>query len=103
MHTIDDREHKILIRHPDNWIGTATIYWEATVRASYTAKATVQALSCEVDGRYLLTGLFTPTRTGDPEPPVNVITRAVALAVYEHVTATMVRAAEQCDGVWRRK
>ena len=105
MNCISDNKNGIFINHNSDWSGEARIAWMIS-REAYDimdAKPPPAHAECWVDSRDLLTGLFTPTRTGDPEPPVNVITRAVALAVYNHVTATMVRAAEQVDGVWRRK
>lgn len=86
MHTIDDKANRIVLNHSSGFVGEVRIGWYP----GYTLEALRE---CWCNGTDLIAGRFTPTR-GQDEPPINVLTRAVALAVETHLRSKMESAVE---------
>jgi hypothetical protein len=82
MHRIDDKPNGITVTHDGDWSGQVCIAWwnVADIERREPPRR------CWCWGPDLIAGLFTPT-SGPPsdlltsEPPINIVTRAVALAV----------------------
>ena len=104
MHCIDDKPNGIVLNHNSDWSGEVRIAWYIT--SERRDPGSLQEALCAVPpslrecwcrGPDLVAGLFTPTN-GPPdesslsEPPINVITRAVALAVETYLRSKMGRA-----------
>ena len=89
MHTTEDKPNGILINHNGGWIGQVRIAWYVASEERHR--------ECWCNGADLVAGRFTPTsgppgESAFPDPPVNVLTRAVALAVEGFLRAKMERA-----------
>lgn len=93
MHCIDDKPNGIILNHDADWSGDVCIAW-------YVANERPSLRECWCSGPDLVAGLFTPvTNTSEPapgtvvvsEPPVNVLTRAVALAVEGYLRFKLMR------------
>jgi hypothetical protein len=69
VHTTDDKANGLVLNHDYDWGGIVYVAW--------CSGSTRHVSSCK--GSDLVAGRFTHL-TG-PEPPINVITRVVALAV----------------------
>lgn len=92
MQHIDDKANGIRINHSSDWSGEARIGWYFADER-YDLGPTPPSLSeCQCSARDLLAGRF--TLLSGCEPPINVITRAVALAVETYFRVKMMRAAE---------
>lgn len=86
MHCIDDKPNGIILSHNADWSGDACIGW-------HTLDPTPPSLSeCWCVGRDLISGRF--TLLSGVEPPVNVITRAVALAVETYLRRKLMHTVE---------
>ena len=94
MHSIDDKANGIVINHNSDWSGEVHVAWYSASAHEQLGRAGVppSLQECECRGIDLIAGRFTLCE--GPEPPVNVITRAVALAVETHLRNKMLRAAE---------
>jgi hypothetical protein len=86
MHTIDDKANRIVLNHSSGFVGEVRIAWLPAGPLEPTRE-------CWCNGMDLIAGRFMPTR-GQEEPPVNVLTRAVALAVETHLRSKMESAVE---------
>jgi hypothetical protein len=80
VHCIDDKPNGIVLNHNSDWSGEVRIAW-------YVPD---QRRECACSGVDLVAGRFTHL-SGDA-PPVNVLTRAVALAVETYLRAKLERA-----------
>lgn len=92
MHCIDDTANGIVVNHNSDWSGEARIAWYVSSERRPMAPTPPSLRECWCRGPDLVAGLFTPLRGS--EPPVNVITRAVALAVETYLRAKMERAVD---------
>ena len=90
MHTIDDSANKIILNHNSDWSGDVLITWwgDSTHKAQPWRE-------CHCDGADLIAGRF--TLTAGAEPPIDVITRAVALAVERYLRRTLESAIEDLE------
>jgi hypothetical protein len=86
MHSIDDKANGIILNHNPGFVGEVRVIW-------YPANDRRVPCECWCNGLDLIAGRFTPVR--GPEPPINVITRAVALAVETYLRNKMEGAVEQ--------
>ena len=88
MRCIDDRENGIILNHDGAWSDRVRIAWYVASERRDPGPTPPSLRECWCDGPDLVAGRFTPI-SGPPnddehrndEPPVNVLTRAVALAV----------------------
>jgi hypothetical protein len=87
MRTISDKPNGIILNHDGDWSGEACIGWYVTDRSPLH--------ECWCDGPDLVAGKFTKIR--GIEPPISVITRAVALAVESYFRSKMTDALETFD------
>jgi hypothetical protein len=86
MRTLDDKANGIVLNHNSDWSGEVRIAWHVTSERRDPAPLR----ECWCRGPDLVAGRFTPLNgTRDDEPPVNVITRAVALAVEGYLRSKM--------------
>jgi hypothetical protein len=89
MMSISDEVNGILIKHHTDWSGDARILWSTGVLPG------VDMIGCWCSGHDLIAGRFLPTRAGESTPPVNVLTRAVALAVETYLRDKAMSAVEK--------
>ena len=91
MHIIDDKANRVCLNHNSGFVGEVRIAWyDASKRREHDP---TNFEECWCSGIDLIAGRFTPVR--GPEPPVNVITRAVALAVETYLRSKMEGAVEE--------
>lgn len=97
MHCIDDKPNGIVLNHNADWSGDVRLVWSAE---HWVRGHTPPSLrECWCSGPDLVAGRFTPT-SGPPdeplpsEPPVHVLTRAVALAVESCLRIKLGRAVD---------
>jgi hypothetical protein len=83
MHTISDKPNGIFLNHDADWSGDVCISW-------YLSDKQHELHECWCNGPDLVAGHFTKTR--GIEPPINVITRTVALAVETYLRSKMAHA-----------
>ena len=90
MHCIDDKSNGIILNHDGDWSGAVRIAWYIAGERRDPGPTPPSLHECWCSGPDLVAGLFTPvTNASAPtpgtvvvsEPPVNILTRAVALAV----------------------
>lgn len=97
MHCIDDKPNGIILNHNSDWSGEVRIAWYVTSERRDPGPTPPSLRECWCSGPDLVGGRFTPV-SGPPdeappsEPPVNVLTRAVALAVEKYLRSMMERA-----------
>lgn len=110
MHIIDDAPNGIIVNHASDWSGEARVAWydpsnrddaDSPDIASPRGLKARGLKECHCVGLDLVAGRFTLT-TGS-EPPVDVMTRAVALAVATFLCDRMVGAAEALSIDRRRR
>jgi len=95
MHCIDDKPNGIILNHGD-WSGNVRIAWYLADERRDPGPTPPSMRECWCSGPDLVAGLFTPT-SGPPDkapssaPPVDVITRAVALAVESYLHFKLAR------------
>ena len=92
MHCIDDKANGIVINHNSDWSGEVSVAWHAVVLRDGFGKSSVDRFECLCSGIDLVAGRF--TLIDGPEPPVNVITRTVALAVEGYLRSKLERAVD---------
>ena len=92
MHCIDDKTNGIIINHNGDWSGDVRIAWYIASERRDPGPTPSSMRECACSGVDLVAGRFT-LLSGD-EPPVNVLTRVVALAVETYLRVKMMRAAE---------
>lgn len=76
---IDDKANGILLNHDPDWSGTVRVAWYIASERRDPGPTPPSLQECWCHGPDLVTGRF--TQLDGPEPPINVITRTVALAV----------------------
>lgn len=85
MHCIDDKPNGIILNHDSDWSGNVCIAWYIAGERRDPGPTPPSLRECWCNGPDLVAGLFTnepdPGGVLMPEPPVNVLTRAVARAV----------------------
>lgn len=95
MHCIDDKPNGIILNHDGDWSGDVRIAWYIAGERRDPGPTPPSLRECWCRGADLVAGRFTPVSSAAafaaqefvvlssaaPEPPVHVITRAVALAV----------------------
>ena len=100
MHCIDDKPNGIILNHDGDWSGDVSIAWYVAGKSRDPGPTPPSLHECWCSGPDLVAGLFTPvTNTSEPapgtiivpEPPVNVLTRAVALAVEGYLRFRLMR------------
>jgi len=94
MHCTDDKSNGIVLNHNSDWSGEVRVAWYIASERRDPGPTPPSLRECWVDGSALTAGHFVPTRS-EPEPPVNVITRAVALAVEGFLRSKMERALDE--------
>jgi hypothetical protein len=87
MHCIDDRPNGIVINFNSDWSGDARIAWYVASERRDPGPVPPSLRECQCVGRDLVAGRF--TLTDGAEPPINVLTRAVALAVEIYLCRKM--------------
>lgn len=95
MHCIDDKQNGIILNHDGDWSGSVRIAWYVASERRDPGPTPPSLRECWCDGPALVAGRFAPA-SGPPsdkspfsEPPVNVLTRAVALAVETYLRRKM--------------
>jgi len=97
MHCIDDKPNGIILSHNGDWSGEVRITWyDANGRLDPGPKLSFLR-GCWCVGADLVAGLYTPVNKPSSEaphedPPVNVLTRGVALAVEGYLRFKLGRA-----------
>ncbi len=91
MHCIDDKANGIVLNHNSDWSGDVSISWYHSDCSRH---------ECWCRGRSLVAGSFEHVR--GIEPPLDVITRAVALAVEACLRAEMLSAVQDYIALDRR-
>lgn len=102
MHCIDDKPNGIILNHDGDWSGDVRIAWYVASERRDPGPTPPSLQECWCRGPDLVAGLFTPVTNARepspgvvvvvPEPPVNVLTRAVALAVEGYLRFKLGRA-----------
>ena len=92
MHCIDDKPNGVVINHSPDWSGEVRIAWYVADERRDPGPTPPSLQECQCVGKDLIAGRFTLLE--GVEPPVNVITRAVALAVETYLRNKMLSAAE---------
>lgn len=93
MRCIDDKPNGIVLNHSPDWTGQVRLAWYIADERVDPGPVPPSLRECWCDARDLVAGRFTPTssppdKRGSP-PPVDVITRAVALAVESYLRASL--------------
>jgi len=83
MHCIDDKANGIVLNYSPDWGGEARIAWYVVGESRDPGPILPSLRECWCSAPDLVAGRLT-LLTGD-EPPTNIITRAVALAVEEYL------------------
>jgi hypothetical protein len=95
MPQIEDDLNNVFINHTVNWSGPTRVGWYFT---NELANETAQFRECWCEGRDLVAGRFTfvpgPADAKASPPPVDVMTRAVALAVADFLRSKLKRLVE---------
>ena len=103
MHCIDDAPNGIILNHNSDWSGEVRIAWYVAGERRDPGPTPPSLRECWCEGKDLIAGLFTPVThvannpppgTVVDEPPINVLTRAVALAVETYLRRKSMSAAE---------
>jgi hypothetical protein len=93
MPCIDDKLNGIVLNFHSDWSAEVRVAWYIAAERRDPGPTPPSLRECHCLGRDLISGRF--TRVDGPEPPVDVITRAVALAVEAHLRRKMERAVEE--------
>lgn len=109
VHCIDDKPNSIILNHNSDWSGEVRIAWYVAAERRDPDPDAPQfqggglviqgprppsLRECWCEGKDLVAGLFTPVERPAGfdlvhEPPVNVLTRAVALAVETYLRSKL--------------
>jgi hypothetical protein len=92
MYCIDDKPNGIIINHSSAWNGEARIAWYIPDERRDPGPLPPSLRECECNAVDLVAGRF--TRLSGDEPPIHIITRAVALAVETYLRDKFMRVAE---------
>ncbi len=104
MHCIDDKPNGIILNHNSDWSGVVRIAWYVAAERRTFGPTPPSLQECWCEGKDLVAGRFTSANTTSettpgavivPEPPVNVLTRAVALAVETYLRRKLERAVDE--------
>jgi len=107
VHCIDDKPNGVIVNHNADWSGEVRIAWYDASARRDTDPALPELQECWCDGYDLVAGRFTlvakaPVNilgrfemTTNADPPVHVLTRAVALAVETFLRRKMERAIDE--------
>jgi len=114
MHCIDDKPNGIILNHNGDWSGDVRIAWYIASERRDPGPTPPSLRECWCRGSDLVAGRFIPVNSAKsfeeqgfvilssaaPEPPVHVITRAVALAVESYLRSKLESA---LDGLFIRR
>jgi hypothetical protein len=98
VHCIDDKPNGIIVNFNSDWSGEVRIAWYVASERHDPGPTPPSLRECWCNGRDLVAGLFTPVSVANEpppgavvvtEPPTNVLTRAVALAVETYLCRKM--------------
>ena len=92
VHCIDDKANGIVLNHDADWSGEVRLAWYIADERVDPGPTPPSLRECWCLGIDLVAGRFSPVRGS--APPVDVITRAVALAVETYLRGKMARAVE---------
>ena len=103
MHCIDDKPNGIILNHNADWSGEVRIAWYMASERRDPGPTPPSLQECWCAGKDLVAGRFTPVcAPNEPmpgvlaaEPPVNVLTRAVALAVETWLRHKLARTVDE--------
>jgi len=104
VHCIDDKANGIILNHNGDWSGEVRIAWYVASERRDPGPTPPSLRECWCDGKDLVAGLFTAmSAPSEPppggvivaEPPLNVLTRAVALAVETYLRRKMESAVDE--------
>ena len=107
MHCIDDEVNGVVINHNGDWSGEVRIAWYTVGERRNPGPTPPSLRDCWCDGSDLIAGRYTPVNApgggaSHEDPPVDVLMRAVALAVEAYMHMKMMSAVENI-GISRRK
>jgi hypothetical protein len=108
MHSFHDKHNGIVLNFNADWSGQVRLAWYDPSEYQDPGPTPPSLRECWCDGRDLVAGLFTPT-SGPPDkspshaPPVDVLTRAVALAVEDYLRSKLARTLDGDLFIERRK
>src|SRR5271154_5878582 len=96
MHCIDDKPNGIILNHNADWSGEVRIAWYVADERRDPGPTPPSVRECWCSGPYLVAGRYSPmNRPGGEasheDPPVNVLMRAVALAVETYLRSKLER------------
>ncbi len=89
MHCIDDKPNGIIVNYSPGWGGEARIAWYNADERRDPGPTPPSLRECWCNGPDLVAGRF--VQLSGVEPPVNVLTRAVALAVESYLREKLER------------
>lgn len=89
MHCIADKPNGISVNHNADWSGEVRLAWYVADERRDPGPTPPSLRECWCSGGDLVAGRFT-LLSGD-EPPVGVLTRAVALAVETYLRSKLMR------------
>ena len=92
MHCIDDKPNGVIVNHNQDWSGEVRIAWYVAGERDYLGPTRPSLQECWCEGRDLIAGRFTLVKGA--EPPITVLTRAVALAVETFLRSKLARATD---------
>lgn len=104
MHCIDDKPNGIVLNHNADWSGEIRIAWYVAAERCDSGPTPPSLQECWCVGKDLVAGRFTPVSVPSnptpgvvlvPELPVNILTRAVALAVETYLRGKMKSAVDE--------
>ncbi len=93
MHCIEDKANGVIVNHNGDWSGDVRIAWYVVIDEGQLPRLR----ECWCNGPDLVAGRFTPSDGRNPayplgcEPPINVLTRAVALSVENYLRFKLMR------------
>lgn len=94
-HCIDDKPNGILLNHDSDWSGDVHLAWYSAEERRDPGLLPPSLRECWCSGPQLIAGRFMPlTPLPNGEPPIHVITRAVALAVEDYLHFKLMLAVE---------
>lgn len=94
MHCIDDKANGIILNYNSDWSGDVRVAWYVASEREQIGRTGVppSLQECECRGIDLIAGRFTLCEGS--EPPIHVITRAVALAVETYLRSKLMHVTE---------
>jgi len=92
MRCLDDKANGLIINYTPGWTDDVRLAWYIASERRDPGPLPSSLEECRCRGRALVSGRF--TRTEGSEPPLHVITRAVALAVESYLREKLERAVD---------